>query len=48
MYLRTNFLDFIAFKGINSKRKLLTMQLHSGADHFGNEMNRGIMKRGCS
>jgi hypothetical protein len=24
------------------------MQLHTGADHFGNVIKRGIIKRGCS
>jgi hypothetical protein len=24
------------------------MQLYSGADHFGNVINRGIIKRGCN
>jgi hypothetical protein len=24
------------------------MQLHTGAEHFGNVANRGILKRGCS
>ncbi len=25
-----------------------TMQLHTGAEHFGNVIKRGIAKRGCS
>ncbi len=25
-----------------------TMQLHTGTEHFGNMMKRGIAKRGCS
>jgi hypothetical protein len=25
-----------------------TMQLHTGAEHFGNVIIRGIAKRGCS
>jgi hypothetical protein len=26
----------------------LRMQLHTGAEHFGNVIKRGIAKRGCS
>jgi hypothetical protein len=27
---------------------LMMMQLHTGAEHFGNVIKRGIAKRGCS
>jgi hypothetical protein len=40
--------NFIIVKILKNSIALLLMQLHTGAEHFGNVIKRGVAKRGCS